>query len=86
MLPEAVDASRECGSIIDSLCSVVKEYLTEARGAPVDDFNPDTPFMDAGLDSLDMLKVIIIISDKKKFVKPSSGKAPLVSLCNLKVP
>lgn len=42
--------------IMDTVASVIQEYLTEARGEPVDGFTSDTPFMDAGLDSLDMLK------------------------------
>ena len=36
---------------------VVTEYLSLSLGSPLKDFTPDTPFMDAGLDSLDLLKV-----------------------------
>ncbi len=37
---------------------VVTEYLSLSLGSPPKDFTPDTPFMDAGLDSLDLLKVL----------------------------
>lgn len=43
-------------SVVDAVGKVVSEYLTEARGEPLQNFSPDVPFMDAGLDSLDMLK------------------------------
>lgn len=36
---------------------VVTEYLSLSLGSRPKDFTPDTPFMDAGLDSLDLLKV-----------------------------
>lgn len=36
---------------------IVSEYLSQVRDESSEDFNLDTPFMDAGLDSLDMLKV-----------------------------
>ena len=32
-------------------------YLSECLNEPITDFTPATPFMEAGLDSLDMLKV-----------------------------
>lgn len=56
MLPAAAESGKEFEAIKSRLSAVVREYLTEARGAEVDDFSADTPFMDAGLDSLDMLK------------------------------
>ena len=56
-LPETVTTEDEYKGIVDSLAEVVQNYLTEARGDPADDFTADMPFMDAGLDSLDMLKV-----------------------------
>ena len=59
MLPETVSAEDEYQGIVGSLTAVVQGYLSEARGDPVDDFSADTPFMEAGLDSLDMLKVDI---------------------------
>ena len=38
--------------------AVVREYLTVAHwGDPPGDFGDTTPFMEAGLDSLDLLKV-----------------------------
>ena len=37
---------------------VVTEYLSLSLGPPSEDFTPNTPFMDAGLDSLDLLKVL----------------------------
>ena len=57
MLPEAGDLEKEFQCIVDILAGVVREYLSEARGSLTDDFGDDTPFMDAGLDSLDLLKV-----------------------------
>ncbi len=39
------------------IASVVMQYLSEARSEPLEDLDFSTPFMDAGLDSLDMLKV-----------------------------
>lgn len=57
MLPGGTSAENEYKDIVDSLTEVVQGYLTDARGDPADDFTADTPFMEAGLDSLDMLKV-----------------------------
>ena len=39
------------------IASVVMQYLSEARSEPLEEVDFSTPFMDAGLDSLDMLKV-----------------------------
>ena len=49
----------EYRAAVDTVAAVIQGYLTEARGEPVDDFTFDTPFMDAGLDSLDMLKACL---------------------------
>ena len=46
----------EYRAAVDTVAAVIQGYLTEARGEPVEGFTADTPFMDAGLDSLDMLK------------------------------
>ena len=43
--------------MFDIIDSTVRLYLAEGRDEPVADFTVTTPFMDAGLDSLDMLKV-----------------------------
>ena len=43
--------------VLDTVAGVLEEYLTQARGEPGEALTVDTPFMDAGLDSLDMLKV-----------------------------
>ena len=56
-MPESVVPGVQYDAIVASMSAVIQEYLSEARGAEVDDFTADTPFMDAGLDSLDMLKV-----------------------------
>jgi hypothetical protein len=55
--------------IVDTVAAVIQEYLTEARGESVDGFTVDTPFMDAGLDSLDMLKVPLppLLTTRSKF-------------------
>ncbi len=42
-----------------AILNTVTEYLTASLGAPSKDFATDTPFMEAGLDSLDLLKVHI---------------------------
>lgn len=57
MLPDDGHDDRDFLSLVCTLAGVVREYLSEARGSLADDFKDDTPFMDAGLDSLDMLKV-----------------------------
>ena len=41
----------------DLIAGIVIQYLTEARAEPIEDVSFSTPLMDAGLDSLDMLKV-----------------------------
>ena len=43
--------------ILEAVDATVRDYLADSRGEPVTDIGPDTPFMIAGLDSLDMLKV-----------------------------
>lgn len=40
-----------------AILHTVTEYLTLSLGTPPKDFTTDTPFMEAGLDSLDLLKV-----------------------------
>lgn len=50
----ADSSEQQTFAIIDS---TVRQYLAEGRDEPVEDFTASTPFMDAGLDSLDMLKV-----------------------------
>lgn len=45
-----------------AILHTVTEYLTAGLGAPPKDFSTDTPFMDAGLDSLDLLKVLPFIT------------------------
>ena len=44
-------------AVLDTVAGVLEEYLAQARGEPGEALTLDTPFMDAGLDSLDMLKV-----------------------------
>ena len=44
-------------AVLDTVVGVLEEYLTQARGDTGEALTLDTPFMDAGLDSLDMLKV-----------------------------
>ena len=43
--------------VFDIIDSTLRQYLAEGRDEPVADFTFTTPFMDAGLDSLDLLKV-----------------------------
>jgi len=40
-----------------AILNTVTEYLTASLGAPSKDFATDIPFMEVGLDSLDLLKV-----------------------------
>lgn len=41
----------------DLIASIVTQYLSEARAEPLEGISFSTPLMEAGLDSLDMLKV-----------------------------
>ena len=44
--------------VFEAVRNVIETYLSLAHGGtPPDDFTPATPFMEAGLDSLDLLKV-----------------------------
>lgn len=43
--------------IFEVVDATVREYLAEGRGEPLAELPPGMPFMEAGLDSLDMLKV-----------------------------
>ena len=44
--------------VFEMVDAIIKEYLAEGRGSPLETFSPSMPFMEAGLDSLDMLKVV----------------------------
>ncbi|KAK9830427.1 hypothetical protein WJX72_011727 [[Myrmecia] bisecta] len=56
-----LDAVRErCFGVISA---TVQAYLMEGRSEPIEDFGPSTPLMDAGLDSLDMLKMASLLGD-----------------------
>lgn len=44
-------------ALCDLVLAVIQNFISEAQGGSGDELTPDTPFMDAGLDSLDMLKV-----------------------------
>lgn len=46
----------ELSAITEAVQSIVRGYLTGATGEVQSGLNPDQPFMEAGLDSLDMLK------------------------------
>ena len=46
--------------IFDVVDATVREYIAEGRGEPLAPLPPGMPFMEAGLDSLDMLKVSLI--------------------------
>lgn len=50
-------ASKEQQHVFEVIEAIVHDFVTEGRGDPVADLDPATPFMAAGLDSLDMLKV-----------------------------
>lgn len=54
---EDMVAAQEYNQVVQGLFQVVQGYLIDARGEVEDEFTTETPFMDAGLDSLDMLKV-----------------------------
>lgn len=80
VLPEGVHAGDEYRGIVETLAGVVQNYLTEARGDPADDFTADTPFMDAGLDSLDMLKVYSRLYAVEQ--PQSQAKSKIMNTCN----
>lgn len=54
-----------------SLMSVIKEYMTDAE-LDVDSFTSATSLGDAGLDSLDMLKLASLISEELNLALPST--------------
>lgn len=45
------------GRILGAIMSLLSTYLEEALDEPPEEFSAQTSFMDAGLDSLDLLKV-----------------------------
>ena len=51
----ASDYHRQVIEVVDT---TLRQYLTEGRGSPLEPLSPCMPFMEAGLDSLDMLKVM----------------------------
>ena len=53
------DPQLEQTSEFAAILHTVTQYLALALGAPPKDFTADTSFMEAGLDSLDLLKVTL---------------------------
>ena len=60
MLITAEPAADDGGysSVLATIMGLVTVYLEEALDEPPGDVTPQTSFMDAGLDSLDLLKVM----------------------------
>ena len=46
---------------VGSIRSVVVGFLEDSHGEPADNFTNKTPFMEAGLDSLDLMKVRLLL-------------------------
>jgi Phosphopantetheine attachment site len=57
---EATAGDSGYGSVLAAIMGLVTVYLEEALDEPPGDVTPQTSFMDAGLDSLDLLKVRIL--------------------------
>ena len=54
---EAAASDGGYSSVLATVMGLVTVYLEEALDEPPADVTPQTSFMDAGLDSLDLLKV-----------------------------
>lgn len=54
---EAAVSDGGYSGVLATIMSLVTVYLEEALDEPAGDVTPQTSFMDAGLDSLDLLKV-----------------------------
>jgi hypothetical protein len=54
-MPDALDA--EHLDLVAVVRATVVHFIEQSRGEAADDFTDHTPFMDAGLDSLDVMKV-----------------------------
>lgn len=57
---EFAGPAADANSQRDLIASIVIQYLSEARAETLEDISFSTPLMEAGLDSLDMLKVDIL--------------------------
>jgi hypothetical protein len=65
MVCDGCAGDEEYDRVYNIILTEVQQYVRESRGDPDEDFNLEIPLMDAGLDSLDLLKVSLHQLDDK---------------------